>query len=298
MKKLRQLADRGTMNLAEIDDGMTTGWICVHVTGIEPAESERSEPAPTAQAGFVGFDDSADTITLTVHMFTEQKRAEWNLKSFGIQILIDLRGERQRIRQGLGQWHCMMRYTQRPLSRGPMLRVSNEILYCVLRLGLLLNYSSRSVCVSDNACSTSCLLNVLVLSLTSLFPCNTYAGVALTVLSGSLSAALVIREPDTIYPLYQKETSRTDLPESVESSRPDISGIDYAPSCMTCISCIQIRSTLPIHPESRGNREAHLGAKKIEKFSWSRNESYTPKQRYSAPESVFGRPRKNNNDRL
>jgi hypothetical protein len=79
MKKLRVMAGVGAPQgeADEFDDGTRQGWICVHVLGVEPA----AEDVP-AKRDIIGFDDTAGTVTLVVHVMTEQKRGEIDLEGF------------------------------------------------------------------------------------------------------------------------------------------------------------------------------------------------------------------------
>jgi Ribosomal silencing factor during starvation len=78
-KKLRLLAGVGAPQgeAEEFDDGTRQGWICVHVVGVKPAEAD-AELEP--KKDIIGFDDTAGTVTLVVHIMTEQKRGEIDLE--------------------------------------------------------------------------------------------------------------------------------------------------------------------------------------------------------------------------
>ena len=79
MKKLRLMAGVGApqADAEEFDDGTRQGWICVHVVGVEPAAADEEA---RAKRDIIGFDDTAGTVTLVVHVMTEQKRGEIDLE--------------------------------------------------------------------------------------------------------------------------------------------------------------------------------------------------------------------------
>jgi ribosomal silencing factor RsfS len=86
MKKLRLMASVGAPvgEADEFDDGTRQGWICVHVVGVSPGPETAAAASEGAQAdkGIIGFDDSAGTVTLVVHIMTEQRRGEIDLEGF------------------------------------------------------------------------------------------------------------------------------------------------------------------------------------------------------------------------
>jgi len=108
----------GSKEKPDLDDGIRTGWICVHVGNVEPAAILKENSALSAVApsivvedelqedgqpseqdeedirenlnegeGFVGFGDSSDGLTIVLQMFTEEKRSEVDLETLWSDLL-------------------------------------------------------------------------------------------------------------------------------------------------------------------------------------------------------------------
>ena len=78
--KLRRKAKRAKLmgrSDENEDDGMRTGWVCVDVGIVEPAEGAEAIEGPQ---DFVGFGRKTDGVRLVVQMLTEEKREEINLE--------------------------------------------------------------------------------------------------------------------------------------------------------------------------------------------------------------------------
>jgi ribosomal silencing factor RsfS len=84
LKKLRLMANIGaTVDEEQFDDGTKQGWICINVTGIEPqATSSTSISTAESRKRFIGFGENSNSVTLVVHILTEQKRGEVDLEGF------------------------------------------------------------------------------------------------------------------------------------------------------------------------------------------------------------------------
>jgi hypothetical protein len=78
--KLRRKAKRAKLTGGSdenADDGIRTGWVCVDVGLIEPADGVEIVEQPQ---GFVGFGRRTDGVRLVVQMLTEEKREEIDLE--------------------------------------------------------------------------------------------------------------------------------------------------------------------------------------------------------------------------
>ncbi|EPE28452.1 ATPase synthesis protein 25 [Glarea lozoyensis ATCC 20868] len=78
--KLRRKAKRAKLTGGSdenADDGIRTGWVCVDVGVIEPADGVEVVEQPQ---GFVGFGRRTDGVRLVVQMLTEEKREEIDLE--------------------------------------------------------------------------------------------------------------------------------------------------------------------------------------------------------------------------
>ncbi|PGH03316.1 hypothetical protein AJ79_07394 [Helicocarpus griseus UAMH5409] len=88
--KLRRKARRAKLaksagsTLAQPDDGITTGWICVDVGTVEGGQLRKSEPRP---AGFVGFGTVVEGTRIVVQMMTAEKREEVDLEGLWGKVL-------------------------------------------------------------------------------------------------------------------------------------------------------------------------------------------------------------------
>jgi len=77
-RRSKLLANVGVVSPENVDDGIRTGWVCVHAGQIEPMEGTKKEVKPIE--GFVGFGQMTDKVTIVVQMLTEEKRAELDLE--------------------------------------------------------------------------------------------------------------------------------------------------------------------------------------------------------------------------
>jgi hypothetical protein len=91
-KRLRLMANAGASESLASDDGIRTGWICVNVGQVQPAES-----APTKvrrKEGFVGFGADDNGVSIVVQMLTEERRADVDLEGLWSRVL--KRAEREK----------------------------------------------------------------------------------------------------------------------------------------------------------------------------------------------------------
>jgi ribosomal silencing factor RsfS len=117
-KRTKLLASVGSKEKPDLDDGIRTGWVCVHVGNVEPAttgedklalpvdvpsivvEDENQEGRELLEPseedirenldqgeGFVGFGEATDGLTIVLQMFTEDKRSEVDLETLWSDIL-------------------------------------------------------------------------------------------------------------------------------------------------------------------------------------------------------------------
>lgn len=85
-RRSRLLASVGAaMKEENVDDGIRTGWICVRVGRVEPAET--AQEAAQGDDQFVGFGESSRHVTIVVQMFTEEKRADVDLEGLWEEVL-------------------------------------------------------------------------------------------------------------------------------------------------------------------------------------------------------------------
>jgi hypothetical protein len=73
------------MKEESVDDGIRTGWICVRVGRVEPAET--AQEATQEDDQFVGFGESSRHVTIVVQMFTEEKRADVDVEGLWENVL-------------------------------------------------------------------------------------------------------------------------------------------------------------------------------------------------------------------
>ncbi|QDS67504.1 ATPase synthesis protein 25 mitochondrial [Venturia effusa] len=78
-RRAKLMANAGVISPENVDDGIRTGWVCVHAGQIEPAEGAQKEVRPIE--GFVGFGSETNKVTIVVQMLTEEKREELDLES-------------------------------------------------------------------------------------------------------------------------------------------------------------------------------------------------------------------------
>jgi hypothetical protein len=95
-RRAKLMANAGVVSPENVDDGIRTGWVCVHAGQIDPAEGVKKEVR--AIEGFVGFGAETDKVTIVVQMLTEEKREELGLEELWTTML-----DRNMRRQGYRQ---------------------------------------------------------------------------------------------------------------------------------------------------------------------------------------------------
>jgi hypothetical protein len=86
-KKATAMANAGAITSPDdMDDGIRTGWVCVHAGYWDPAQSAPWKETKRVQ-GLIGFGEENNKITLVVQMFTEEKRAGVDLEGLWDGIL-------------------------------------------------------------------------------------------------------------------------------------------------------------------------------------------------------------------
>lgn len=86
-KKATAMANAGAMTSPDdIDDGIRTGWVCVHAGYWDPALSAPRKEVVRHQ-GLIGFGEENNKVTLIIQMFTEEKRASVDLEGLWEGIL-------------------------------------------------------------------------------------------------------------------------------------------------------------------------------------------------------------------
>jgi len=66
--------------MANLDDGIRTGWICCTVGKVEAHPEDTKMPGDDVE-GFVGFREGKPGVNVVIQMFTEEKRAETDLET-------------------------------------------------------------------------------------------------------------------------------------------------------------------------------------------------------------------------
>lgn len=77
-RRAKMMANAGATNLNVTDDGIRTGWVCVNVGRVDPAEEDAFDEHE--EEDIVGFGTRRDGVNIVVQMFTEEKRAELDLE--------------------------------------------------------------------------------------------------------------------------------------------------------------------------------------------------------------------------
>jgi hypothetical protein len=95
-RRAKLMANAGVVSPENVDDGIRTGWVCVHAGQVEPAEGVKKEVR--AIEGFVGFGAETDKVTIVVQMLTEEKREELDLEGLW-KTMLDRNIRRQGYRQ-------------------------------------------------------------------------------------------------------------------------------------------------------------------------------------------------------
>lgn len=87
-KKSRALANAGASahSLEAMDDGIRTGWICVHAGYLDPHPDAPLKEVKRIN-GMVGFGEENNKVTLVVQMFTEEKREIVDIENLWTNIL-------------------------------------------------------------------------------------------------------------------------------------------------------------------------------------------------------------------
>lgn len=79
-RKARMLSNAGVSESSlAADDGIRTGWICVNVGSVKPAESASKDDPQTQD--FVGFSMQSERVSIVLQLFTEEKRIELDLEN-------------------------------------------------------------------------------------------------------------------------------------------------------------------------------------------------------------------------
>ncbi|KIW03196.1 uncharacterized protein PV09_05422 [Verruconis gallopava] len=80
-KKARAFANAGALasSIEDLDDGISTGWICVHSGFLEPHPDAPLKEVKRVN-GMIGFGEENNKVTLVVQMFTEERRAQIDLE--------------------------------------------------------------------------------------------------------------------------------------------------------------------------------------------------------------------------
>ena len=79
---MKMLANVGATQdtVANLDDGIRTGWICVTLGRIKAHELDTYVPGAQVE-DFVGFRETSTGVNVVVQMFTEEKRAEIGIET-------------------------------------------------------------------------------------------------------------------------------------------------------------------------------------------------------------------------
>lgn len=85
-RRAKLLRSVGSAEKADMDDGLSTGWICVNVGRIDSGENA-IDPSPALE-NFVGFGRQVVGITFVVQMMTESKREELDLEELWANALV------------------------------------------------------------------------------------------------------------------------------------------------------------------------------------------------------------------
>jgi hypothetical protein len=84
-RRAKLMANAGVVSPENVDDGIRTGWVCVHAGQVEPKEGTKKEVRVIE--GFVGFGAETDKVTIVVQMLTEEKREELDLEGLWTGLL-------------------------------------------------------------------------------------------------------------------------------------------------------------------------------------------------------------------
>ena len=122
-KRARLLSNVGSSGIANPDDGIRTGWICVNVGNV--ADGRNMMVHQDLQDDFVGFGEDAEGANVVVQMLTQEKREELDLEDLWGNMMrrferkearISEDTERQRPKQEVG----------RPSLRGDVVRSNSS----------------------------------------------------------------------------------------------------------------------------------------------------------------------------
>ena len=82
-RRSKMLRNVGASEGVEADEDLHTGWVCVNIGKVEPAASqlEMEREQEQESQGFVGFGSRFEGVRLVVQMFTENKRAQFDLET-------------------------------------------------------------------------------------------------------------------------------------------------------------------------------------------------------------------------
>lgn len=79
-RRNRILSAAGGSDLTPMDDGITTGWICINVGAVEDGRLELNGDS-NPHSGFVGFGNCSRTVKVVVQVMTEETRSDLDLES-------------------------------------------------------------------------------------------------------------------------------------------------------------------------------------------------------------------------
>ncbi|KAI9713075.1 MAG: ATPase synthesis protein 25 mitochondrial [Bogoriella megaspora] len=77
----KMMRNAGASDPGTLDDGIRSGWICVNIGRIQPAETETAAEGQSEIPGIVGFGTRSEGVRLVVQMFTEESRGHFDLET-------------------------------------------------------------------------------------------------------------------------------------------------------------------------------------------------------------------------
>ena len=78
-RRAKLLSRVGTVETAPVDDGIRTGWICVHVPNVP--DRRPSVVCRDLHEDYVGFDDGSEGVNIVIQMLTQEKREDLDLET-------------------------------------------------------------------------------------------------------------------------------------------------------------------------------------------------------------------------
>lgn len=101
-RRSKMMTNVGASETSNPDDGIRTGWVCVNVGRVEPAQGQESVLA--VEGNFVGFGRrESGGATIVVQMFTEEKRADIDLEGLWGEVLRRSNKRKEAREKGVGQ---------------------------------------------------------------------------------------------------------------------------------------------------------------------------------------------------